>query len=611
MKNYTLKGFSSLLLLLFCTALGAQDFKVDGIYYNILSEEDMTVAVTSHKDAERKPDKRYSGVVKIPSTVTYKKKDYKVVAVGASAFNDCSALTSIELPEGIADICESAFAYCNNLASIKIPESVTYIGSAAFLGCSSLTTFELPKSLKLIENGALIGCSSITSVVIPEGVEIISDGAFGNCSSLVNVVIPEGVTRVGIAAFSSCRALKNIKLPKSLTSIGNNAFEKCSVLESVVIPNGVTEIPDETFINCSSLKSITIPSSVTKIGFKAFYGCSSPKIVHIEDLSAWYKIEFSMYNNPLSQRALLYLKGEPLTEVVIPSDMSEIPPYVFRGYKSITSVKIPKGVTRIGKAAFDGCSALKTVHIDDLSAWCKIDFAVYANPLLQGANLFLKGEPLTEVIIPSDVSVIPAFMFSGCKSITSVKIPEGVTKIGASAFADCDSLTNVEIPNSVVSIGDDVFSGCSALTTITIPENVELGNGVIADCDNLKTIKQGGKILTKEEIESKFGEAVYQVVEKQPEFPGGMPALMKYLRDNIQYPAESKKNKKTGKVYVHFIVSSTGEIRNVKVHKSSGDKYLDMEAVRVIESMPKWVPGMQLGKNVAVQFTMPITFSLQ
>lgn len=112
MKNYTLKGFSSLLLLLFCTALGAQDFKVDGIYYNILSEEDMTVAVTSHKDAERKPDKRYSGVVKISSTVTYKKKNYKVVAVGASAFKDCSALTSIELSEGIVEIGESAFSGC-------------------------------------------------------------------------------------------------------------------------------------------------------------------------------------------------------------------------------------------------------------------------------------------------------------------------------------------------------------------------------------------------------------------------------------------------------------------------------------------------------------------
>ena len=151
MKNYTLKGFSSLLLLLFCTALGAQDFKVDGIYYNILSEEDMTVAVTSHKDAERKPDKRYTGVVKIPSTVTYKKKDYKVAAVGASAFKDCSALTSIELPEGIVEIGESAFSGCSALASIELSEGIVEIGESAFSGCKNIV------SVRMSDNAISIG----------------------------------------------------------------------------------------------------------------------------------------------------------------------------------------------------------------------------------------------------------------------------------------------------------------------------------------------------------------------------------------------------------------------------------------------------------------------
>lgn len=260
--------------------------------------------------------------------------------------------------------------------------------------------------------------------------------------------------------------------------------------------------------------------------------------------------------------------------------------------------------------AFAGCSALKTVHIDDLTAWCKIDFRAFGSPLLQRAVLFLKGEPLTEVIIPSDITEIQAFVFYGCKSITSVKIPEGVTKIGARAFAGCSSITSIEIPNSVVSIGDVAFGYCSALTSITIPENVELGNGVIADCDNLKTIKQGGKILTKEEVESKFSEPVYQVVEKLPEFPGGMGAMMKYIRENIQYPRISLEENSQGRTYVSFIVSSTGEIRDVEVHKSSGDKYLDKEAERLVKSMPKWTPGMQSGKNVAVQYTLPVVFRL-
>ena len=100
-------------------------------------------------------------------------------------------------------------------------------------------------------------------------------------------------------------------------------------------------------------------------------------------------------------------------------------------------------------------------------------------------------------------------------------------------------------------------------------------------------------------------------VEQQPEFPGGMQALMKYLRDNMNYPGVCKKNKIQGKTYVHFIVGSDGVIRDVEVQRSSGDVYLDKEALRVVKSMPKWNPGRQDGKAVAVEFTLPIVFRLK
>ena len=103
-------------------------------------------------------------------------------------------------------------------------------------------------------------------------------------------------------------------------------------------------------------------------------------------------------------------------------------------------------------------------------------------------------------------------------------------------------------------------------------------------------------------------EPVFNVVEQMPSFPGGMEALMQYLAKNMRYPVEAQKNKVQG-VVVGFIVSKDGDIK--KAHILRGvDPELDAEAIRVIESMPRWMPGMQRGKAVAVSYTLPVMFRL-
>ena len=104
-------------------------------------------------------------------------------------------------------------------------------------------------------------------------------------------------------------------------------------------------------------------------------------------------------------------------------------------------------------------------------------------------------------------------------------------------------------------------------------------------------------------------EPVFNVVEQMPSFPGGMEALMQYLAKNMRYPVEAQKNKVQGRVVVGFIVSKDGDIK--KAHILRGvDPELDAEAIRVIESMPRWMPGMQRGKAVAVSYTLPVMFRL-
>ena len=105
---------------------------------------------------------------------------------------------------------------------------------------------------------------------------------------------------------------------------------------------------------------------------------------------------------------------------------------------------------------------------------------------------------------------------------------------------------------------------------------------------------------------------VFMVIEQQPEFPGGEEAMFEYLRSNLQYPENCKKNKVQGRVLISFVVNKDGSIVEPAVVKSAGPAgvELDVEALRVVSSMPAWTPGMQNGEAVRVQYTIPVVFKL-
>ena len=139
--------------------------------------------------------------------------------------------------------------------------------------------------------------------------------------------------------------------------------------------------------------------------------------------------------------------------------------------------------------------------------------------------------------------------------------------------------------------------------------------------DNMEVLRAGGHHCAACEHLSKQAEKknggknrgkdfVFDVVEQMPSFPGGMKAMMEYLKENTEYPAKAVKNKIQGRVIVQFTVDEKGRLSDIKVVKSV-EPYLDAEAVRVVKSMPRWNPGMQNGKAVKVRYTLPVTFRLQ
>ena len=112
-------------------------------------------------------------------------------------------------------------------------------------------------------------------------------------------------------------------------------------------------------------------------------------------------------------------------------------------------------------------------------------------------------------------------------------------------------------------------------------------------------------------VEEEEEEVIFMVVETMPEFPGGQQALFKFLGENVKYPVIAQENGIQGRVICQFVVNKDGSIVDAVVVRSSGEPSLDKEALRVINSMPKWKPGKQRGKPVRVKYTVPVNFRLQ
>ena len=268
--------------------------------------------------------------------------------------------------------------------------------------------------MKLSEDGkTLIRCdkSAVGNIIIPYGVTKIGDEAFKECANLTSVEIPESVTVIGDDAFSCCANLTSVKIPSSVVLIGKSAFFLCKNITTVEFANGVVIIGDFAFDNCTSLTSIKIPSSVKEIGDFAFDSCTS-----------------------------------------------------------LTTVEIPNSVRKIGNGAFGGYTCISHFVVDKGNpTYCSENGSLYSKDM---RTLIRVPGLINSFTIPSSVTTIGSWAFSGCTNLTSVVIPSSVTHIGYDAFYNCRSLTSVEIPNSVTKIGSSAFSCCTSLASVEIPRSV-------------------------------------------------------------------------------------------------------------------------------------------
>lgn len=405
--------------------------------------------------------------------VKYNGKDEEVVIskdieiIGKSAFQSNDKLKKLTFESGskIKAISRRAFEDCSKLEEIELPNTITSIGSSAFDGCTSLTNVTLPSALASLDFGAFYDCISLQAITLNEGLETIGEDAFYNCGKLVDVTLPSTLVSLGANAFYNCTALNlsvasnntNYVITKNVLyhNVENNKKELVLSLDSTIteiknIDASVVTICANAYYNASKVTTIDIPTTVTTIEENAFSGCAQVSDVTLPfigtsiDSSFAFKAVFG--NSTQNIRLVTIKQGTRIIEKA------------FKNLSTIRSIDLPNTITSLGSEAFAGCTSLQNV-----------------------TNL------------PTNLEKINASTFEGCPSLreevlTSL-INSNLKVIEQKAFAGCTKLTKIDLPNNVISIGVGAYEGCTGVTEAVLPF---IGSGY----------KYDSKTLVKKEFNS-------------------------------------------------------------------------------------------------------------
>ena len=233
----------------------------------------------------------YSGAVTIPNNISYNGNIYTVSSIKERAFEGCSGLESVTIPNNVVSIEDYVFDGCSNMTSVNIPNSVYSIGQYAFGGCNNLSNLNLPDKLTTIGEYAFCACHNVKALIIPASVLKISHTAFEECDGLESINVDNN--NIKYDSRNDCNAVietptnklvvgcKNTVIPQDITTIGSYAFLGCSNLTKLVLPNSVTCIEFGAFWNCNGLKVVIAGSNVEQIKGGAFNRCSGLKDFYI------------------------------------------------------------------------------------------------------------------------------------------------------------------------------------------------------------------------------------------------------------------------------------------------------------------------------------------
>ena len=440
----------------------------------------------------------------------------------SGAFNKCSALKTVTLPDNLEDLGATAFMGCTSLEEVIFPETcnvrslkplkgaassgsadlggaLSYQYKGYFNGCTSLETLVLPKSLRKIEQYALYG-GQFRRIIFPAGLITIDPQAlFFNCSRLEEVTLPSLITEYAPYMFAGCKSLTKINTNATITKYPDHCFDGANPaffkldkgieygayvfanmnLESLEFPEGFTVIPDGMFSGWKNLKNLNL-EGIEEIGTKAFDGCESiTKIVFPESVKTVLTKAFNCKNlesvEIRSERIEFGVRRERWREEYNQTYSSIV------DYNSI-SVLIGSNVLSVTGPLTSSVSEITF----ESGSRCE-EFGIAGDTRVQSISL------------PSTIKRLAMCALSGIP-FKNIELPASLEYIGESAFGGCEELRRISIPASVDTICSSAFSGCKKMYEFSLPETSSLkyiGGCVFGGCSELEPfVLHGGEDLT-------------------------------------------------------------------------------------------------------------------
>ena len=241
----------------------------------ITDSNNQEYSIYSEMDITKNPEIVYPIALEIEKNIYVEGSDYQITDINEYAFENCSNLKSIKIPEGITNIGAFAFYNCNNLVTVEIPNSVIVIDDNIFKLCDNL------KEINIVSNN--VNYKSVEGVLYDYNMTTLIK--YPAIKDAETYIIPDSVTNIEKFAFENCSNLKSIKISTNLINLGSCAFNGCVNLETVDFNNclSLEELPDLLFFGCKKLKDISIPSNITSIGTQAFADCGSLESIVIPE----------------------------------------------------------------------------------------------------------------------------------------------------------------------------------------------------------------------------------------------------------------------------------------------------------------------------------------
>ena len=484
------KIWGFILLILSVQTMGQQVyFETGGIVYNITSEAERTIEVWPYYALLDNP---YSGTITIPQTVEHNGTTYTVTALGESAFEGCSNVTSMTLPATIRSIGSYCFYNCN-FTSLQLPDSLRTLGDYAFL-YSRVGALHLPACFEEYGDGTFWG-RVLNSITVDEnnpyyhsiGGWLYSKDSLTLCIVLDrtsgSINVPSYVRHIGRQAFGFSSNITSVSLPEGLVSIGDFAFNICQSVNNIVIPSTVTHIGICPFSYCPDLTNLSIASGNTHYVMDGLMLYSTG----YDTLVSCHKSGATVTLNPNVKVLGGFENNTWVRNIDIPAGVIDILDNCFNGC-SLSSIALPAHMKRIGAQAFAGNNSLTSVVMPQTL-------------LSMGEGAFAWCERLTAVVIPDSLRIIPKEAFNSCPRLASITWGNAVEEIGYAAFWAMAAV-HLDLPPTLKKLDDLAFAACANnLRTVTINSQLDtMGEAVFrhANLDQIRFTVSNPPVATGE-----------------------------------------------------------------------------------------------------------------